>query len=166
VARVHLDIAGAAGDCQRHPHPAVRRQVALDARAAVPPRLLTNGLELNVAATALPLARRRDDVSQLLLGPTTQQVEGQLRVDWMTVCVTGGAGLIGSHVAEALLAAGHRVIMVDDLSTGCREKIPQGSAFHACDIRSAETARLLREEKIDVLVHHAAQIDVRQSLGS
>jgi UDP-glucose 4-epimerase len=82
-----------------------------------------------------------------------------------TVCVTGGAGFIGSHVAEALLARGHRVLIVDDLSSGRKENVPPGARFHELDIRSAEAAALLRDASVEVLVHHAAQMDVRRSVA-
>jgi UDP-glucose 4-epimerase len=81
-----------------------------------------------------------------------------------TVCVTGGAGFIGSHVAEALVEAGHRVLVIDDLSSGRRENVPDGAQLHVFDIRSAEAAELLIDEKVEVLVHHAAQMDVRRSV--
>lgn len=81
-----------------------------------------------------------------------------------TICITGGAGFIGSHVAEALLAAGHRVLIVDDLSTGRKENLPDGAEFHPLDIRSPEAAALLENRGIEVMVHHAAQMDVRRSV--
>lgn len=82
-----------------------------------------------------------------------------------TVCVTGGAGFIGSHVADALVAAGHRVLIVDDLSSGRKENVPAGAELHVLDIRSPEAAALLRESGTEVLVHHAAQMDVRRSVA-
>jgi UDP-glucose 4-epimerase len=82
-----------------------------------------------------------------------------------TVCVSGGAGFIGSHVADALLAAGHRVVIVDDLSSGRKENLPRGAEFHHLDIRSREAAELMRDGGIEVLVHHAAQMDVRRSVA-
>jgi len=81
-----------------------------------------------------------------------------------SICVTGGAGFIGSHVAEALLAAGHRVLIVDDLSTGRKENVPAGAELEVADIRQPMVASLLRENDIEVLVHHAAQMDVRKSV--
>ncbi len=81
-----------------------------------------------------------------------------------TVCVTGGAGFIGSHVADALVAAGHRVLIVDDLSTGRKENAPAGAEFHRLDVRSEAAAALVRDARIEVLVHHAAQMDVRKSV--
>jgi UDP-glucose 4-epimerase len=82
-----------------------------------------------------------------------------------TVCVTGGAGFIGSHVADALVAAGHRVLIVDDLSSGRKENVPAGAELHVLDIRSPEAAALVRDGGIEVLVHHAAQMDVRRSVA-
>lgn len=81
------------------------------------------------------------------------------------MCVTGGAGFIGSHVAEALLAAGHRVLIIDDLSSGRKENLPDGAEFHHLDIRSPEAAALLAGRGVEVLVHHAAQMDVRRSVA-
>jgi UDP-glucose 4-epimerase len=79
------------------------------------------------------------------------------------VLVTGGAGFIGSHVVEAYLGAGHEVLVVDDLSSGRRENLPAGAELHQLDIRSREAARLIVERRIQVLSHHAAQMDVRRS---
>ncbi|MEP7009975.1 MAG: NAD-dependent epimerase/dehydratase family protein [Acidobacteriota bacterium] len=81
-----------------------------------------------------------------------------------TVCITGGAGFIGSHVADGFLAAGDRVLILDDLSGGKRENVPEGAELHVLDIRSAEAARLVAEGKVDLLIHHAAQMDVRRSV--
>jgi UDP-glucose 4-epimerase len=68
-------------------------------------------------------------------------------------------------VAEALLAHGHRVLIVDDLSSGRKENVPPGAEFHELDIRSAEAAVLMRGAGVEVLVHHAAQMDVRCSVA-
>ena len=80
------------------------------------------------------------------------------------ICVTGGAGFIGSHVAEALVADGHQVVIVDDLSSGRKENVPEGAELVVLDIRSEEAGRLLVERGVEVLVHHAAQMDVRRSV--
>ena len=82
-----------------------------------------------------------------------------------TICVTGGAGFIGSHVANALVQAGHRVLIVDDLSSGRKENVPAGAQLNVLDIRSDEAAELLVERGVEVLVHHAAQMDVRRSVA-
>jgi len=83
----------------------------------------------------------------------------------MKVLVTGGAGFIGSHVVDAYLAAGHDVVVVDDLSTGHRENLNPRARFHPLDIQDPRTAELLRDERPDVLNHHAAQMDVRRSVA-
>jgi UDP-glucose 4-epimerase len=80
------------------------------------------------------------------------------------VLVTGGAGFIGSHIAEAYLAAGWEVVVLDDLSRGHQRNIPSGARFVRADIRSPEARKLLAEDGFTVLNHHAAQIDVRVSV--
>jgi UDP-glucose 4-epimerase len=80
------------------------------------------------------------------------------------VLVTGGAGFIGSHIAQAYLAGGWEVVVLDDLSRGKERNIPSGARFVRADIRSPEARRLLAEGGFTVLNHHAAQIDVRVSV--
>ncbi|PWB78466.1 MAG: UDP-glucose 4-epimerase [Holophagae bacterium] len=80
------------------------------------------------------------------------------------ICVTGGAGFIGSHVAEALVGRGHRVIILDDLSSGRRANVPAGAELVVLDVRSREAAALLVDRGVEILVHHAAQMDVRRSV--
>ena len=82
----------------------------------------------------------------------------------MKVCVTGGAGFIGSHVADSLLGRGHTVHVIDDLSTGRRQNVPSGAQLFEQDIRSDRAAALIAEHEYDLLVHHAAQMDVRRSV--
>ncbi len=75
----------------------------------------------------------------------------------MRVVVTGAAGFIGSHVAEGLLAAGHQVVAIDDLSGGFRRNIPAGAHFRQVDLRDAEaTARAIADDPPDLLCHLAA----------
>ena len=83
----------------------------------------------------------------------------------MNILVTGGAGFIGSHMARRHLDDGHRVIVVDDLSTGSADKVPRGARFVEADIAEANLEPLLREERIDFVSHHAAQIDLRHSVS-
>lgn len=80
------------------------------------------------------------------------------------VLITGGAGFIGSHVADAFLAAGWDVAVLDDLSRGRRENVPPGARLYPCDVRSAAAAEVVARERPRVLCHHAAQIDVRRSM--
>jgi UDP-glucose 4-epimerase len=79
--------------------------------------------------------------------------------------VTGGAGFIGSHVADLLVGQGHSVTVVDDLSTGRRENVPEAATFVLLDITSPDIAPLVRDGKFDVILHHAAQMDVRKSVA-
>ncbi len=83
----------------------------------------------------------------------------------MKILVSGGAGFIASHVSEALLAAGHDVHILDDLSGGRRENVPDGAVFHEMDIRSREAADCMLEHGFEAFVHHAAQMDVRKSVA-
>ena len=81
------------------------------------------------------------------------------------VLVTGGAGFIGSHVAERFLESGWGVSLLDDLSSGKRENVASGTDFHQLDVRSAEAAQLVADGRFDVIVHLAAQMDVRKSVA-
>jgi UDP-glucose 4-epimerase len=81
-----------------------------------------------------------------------------------SVLVTGGAGFIGSHVADRFLAEGWNVTILDDLSSGREENLPAAARFvHGC-ITSPEAATLVRTGRFDVMCHLAAQIDVRRSV--
>ncbi|MEX0675118.1 MAG: NAD-dependent epimerase/dehydratase family protein, partial [Gaiellaceae bacterium] len=77
----------------------------------------------------------------------------------MRAVVTGGAGFVGSHVAEALLARGDEVTVIDDLSTGKRENVPAGATLVEHDVRQPF------EVDADVVFHLAAQADVRVSVA-
>jgi len=79
--------------------------------------------------------------------------------------VTGGAGFIGSHVADQLLGEQYDVTVVDNLSSGNRAQVPARATFHEMDITSDDAARLVREGAFDVICHLAAQIDVRKSVA-
>jgi UDP-glucose 4-epimerase len=79
--------------------------------------------------------------------------------------VTGGAGFIGSHVADLFIANGWDVSVVDNLSSGKRENLPPDARFHEIGINSSEFSRLVAGGKFDVVAHLAAQIDVRKSVA-
>ena len=82
----------------------------------------------------------------------------------MKTLVTGGAGFIGSHLVDALLAAGHSVTVVDDLSRGRREQVGAGAELIELDITDAGLAAVVARAAPDVVFHEAAQIDVRDSV--
>src|SRR5438046_9369516 len=80
----------------------------------------------------------------------------------MRAIVTGGAGFIGSHVAEALLARGDEVHVLDDLSKGLRENVPDGAELHEADVRDPDA--VFEAVRPGLVLHLAAQADVRVSL--
>lgn len=84
--------------------------------------------------------------------------------DEQRVLVTGGAGFIGSHVADAYLKRGARVWVLDDLSTGRRANVPPKAELVEMDVADPAVRDLFREHRFDVVNHHAAQIDVRVSV--
>jgi UDP-glucose 4-epimerase len=81
-----------------------------------------------------------------------------------TVVITGGAGFIGSHLAERFLRESWTVHIIDNLVTGKRENLPANATFHELDIRDPKAAELIASTKPDVLAHLAAQMDVRRSV--
>lgn len=82
----------------------------------------------------------------------------------MRVIVTGGAGFIGSHVANRLLETGHDVAVIDDLSTGHRSNVPSLATFYECDIRDERIGPIFDEVRPDAVCHLAAQMSVRVSI--
>ncbi|WP_296397913.1 NAD-dependent epimerase/dehydratase family protein [Acidaminococcus timonensis] len=81
------------------------------------------------------------------------------------ILVTGGAGFIGSHVVPALLAKGDcEVVVLDNLSTGRRNHVPEGARFQLMDMRSRELWDFLAREKFQTVVHLAAQTLVPYSM--
>ncbi len=82
----------------------------------------------------------------------------------MKVCVTGGAGFIGSTLADRLIALGHDVLVVDDLSRGPRRQVPPAARFYRVDVAGPWLAPLLARERPAAIFHQAAQIDVRASV--
>jgi len=77
----------------------------------------------------------------------------------MHVLVTGGAGFIGSHIADALIARGDRITLVDDLSTGSRANVNPRAELRVMDVRDAAV------DGVDGVVHQAAQVDLRKSVA-
>jgi UDP-glucose 4-epimerase len=82
----------------------------------------------------------------------------------LKVLVTGGAGFIGSHIVDEYVAAGYRVVIIDDLSTGSMQNINPAATFYKADIRdNVELERVLRIEKPDIVNHQAAVVSVTKS---
>ncbi|MGI9148201.1 MAG: NAD-dependent epimerase/dehydratase family protein [Chloroflexota bacterium] len=82
----------------------------------------------------------------------------------MRILVTGGAGFIGSHVADGFRAAGHDVAVVDDLSTGNRANLDPSIKLYEHDIRAESLEHVFTDFRPDVVDHHAAQANVPASL--
>ena len=83
----------------------------------------------------------------------------------MRVAVTGGAGFIGSHVAEAFLERGDEVLVVDDLSTGARENVPERAGFEEVDIAEQDVLEDALGDEADLVCHLAAQASVTVSVA-
>ncbi|HTL62145.1 MAG TPA: NAD-dependent epimerase/dehydratase family protein [Nitrospira sp.] len=82
----------------------------------------------------------------------------------MKVLVTGGAGFIGSHLVDRLVLEGHETVVVDNLATGKRRNLNRATRFYKMDIQSWRLERVLRNERPNVVMHLAAQMDVRKSV--
>ena len=83
----------------------------------------------------------------------------------MNIIVTGGAGFIGSNVADAFIEKGHRVIIIDNLSSGKKINVNEKAEFYEMGIGDPKVEEIFSSNKIDILCHHAAQIDVRKSVA-
>lgn len=83
----------------------------------------------------------------------------------MKIIVTGGAGFIGSHVVDAYVKNGHRVAIIDNLSTGFRKNCSPKAKFYKADIRELKTIeKIFEREKPEIVNHHAAIASVVESL--
>ena len=81
----------------------------------------------------------------------------------MNILVTGGAGFIGSHIVDQFVGEGHRVSVIDDLSTGKRKQVHRKAAFYKLDVRSPRVEEVFKKERPLVIVHLAAQMNVRKA---
>jgi len=82
----------------------------------------------------------------------------------LKILLTGGAGFIGSNVADAYISAGHEVVVLDSLFTGKRENLNPKARFYLMDVRSPEVAKVFEHERPDIVNHHAAQMSVPASV--
>ncbi|WP_102346671.1 NAD-dependent epimerase/dehydratase family protein [Bacillus sp. Marseille-P3661] len=81
----------------------------------------------------------------------------------MKIIVTGGAGFIGSHIAERLVEQGHSVVIIDNLKTGTKENLGSHMKLYQEDIRSSNIESIFKYERPDAIIHHAAQLSVSLS---
>lgn len=84
----------------------------------------------------------------------------------MNILVTGGAGFIGSNIADKLIELGHIVVIVDNLSSGKKENINSKAVFHKLDISCDKLDEVFNETEVDYVIHHAAQTDVNRSVNN
>lgn len=82
----------------------------------------------------------------------------------MNFVVTGGAGFIGSHIVDALVESGHQVHVIDNLTTGNQGNVNPKAIFHSIDITGDQLGVVFEIAKPDIVIHHAAQIDVHTSI--
>lgn len=82
----------------------------------------------------------------------------------MNILVTGGAGFIGSNIVDEYIRRGHNVIIIDNMSTGKKEFINPKAVFYEMDVRNEDISKVFESHKIDVINHHAGQIDLRKSV--
>ena len=82
----------------------------------------------------------------------------------MKILVTGGAGFIGSHVVDTYVRQNHNVLVVDDLSNGKRENLNPKARLYTLDIRDDKLEEVFAAEKPDVVNHHAARANLRESM--
>lgn len=83
----------------------------------------------------------------------------------MNILVTGGAGFIGSHIVDTYIREGHRVAVLDNLSTGKREQVHPDATLYEMDLRDPGLEDIFKRENIETVNHHAAQISVTQSVA-
>ena len=84
----------------------------------------------------------------------------------MNILVTGGAGFIGSHIVNGYIKAGHNVIVIDNLSSGELRFLNPTAKFYEMDILDPNIPDILKQEKINAINHHAAQISVSESVAN
>ena len=82
----------------------------------------------------------------------------------MNILITGGAGFIGSHLADALIKLNHNVTIIDNLSSGTKFNVPSEAEFIEADIRTSSISNIFKNHKFDLVFHEAAQTLVPESI--
>ena len=82
----------------------------------------------------------------------------------MNILVSGGAGFIGSHIVDAYISLGHNVTIIDNLSAGFEEFVNPKAKFYNADVRDENIGKRIQKNKIEIINHHAAKINLRQSV--
>jgi UDP-glucose 4-epimerase len=83
----------------------------------------------------------------------------------MKILVTGGAGFIGSHIVDALIEQGHKVAIVDNLSTGFVENVNPQARLYRMNVIDSELAKVFEQERPEVVIHQAAQMVIQRSVA-
>src|SRR5262249_19941043 len=122
------------------------------------------GDRVATVARPRPHPRRRDRPHAPCARGRARLTETAYSRPMARVLVTGGAGFVGSHVAEAFLGRGDDVLVIDDLSTGKRENVPDGAAFAELDIAEPAALEDSFAEGADLVCHLAAQASVTVSV--
>ena len=81
------------------------------------------------------------------------------------ILITGGAGFIGSHLADKLISEGYEVVVIDNISTGSKKNLNKLAKFYKVDIKEKKINNIFEKEKPDAVFHLAAQINVRESVA-
>jgi len=82
----------------------------------------------------------------------------------MKILVTGGAGFVGSHLVDRLIKENHKVVTIDNLSTGKKRNINPKAKFYKIDICNPRISDIFKKEKPEVIFHYAAHINARESV--
>ena len=82
----------------------------------------------------------------------------------MKILITGGCGFIGSHVADKFLKEGHKIFIIDNLSTGKKENVKGKHKFYNLNVADRKCEEVFKINKFDIVIHMAAQVDVKTSI--
>jgi len=80
------------------------------------------------------------------------------------ILITGGAGFIGSHIVDLFIKKGHKVVVIDNLSRGTKKNLNSKAKFYQIDLLSPRLNKVFEKEKPEIIIHEAAQVNVRASI--